>query len=124
MRSSSVSSPSRSSGSSQLNGASSLIGPGDPRTCVSAACDMADLLAARSGRLWRGQHDLALHVVDGHGIFQPLDLGLGAVTLGDHLLPLRRVELLGRLPGFPDVDPAALAVAEHVILRDQAGYVA
>src|SRR5580700_860353 len=125
MRSSSVSSLSRSSGSSQLNGASSLTGAAESRAGFSAACVMAGLFTRRTslGRLGGDDHPAA-DVVGGDGVVEPLDLRLGAVPFGDHLLPLRGVKLLRRLAGFPDVDAAALAVAEHVVLGDQAGQVA
>src|SRR3954471_14707615 len=59
-------------------------------------------------------------IVDGDRVLQPLDLARAFIFPGNHLAPFRRVEALGGLARFPEIDAAAFAVAEYVILGDQA----
>src|SRR5947209_19578783 len=81
--------------------------PGFPMALRASGMTLSRLGFARAG-------------VDRHRVLQPFDLARALVFLGDHLAPFRRVEALGRLARFPEIDAATLAAAEYVIFRDQA----
>src|SRR5262245_63209300 len=63
---------------------------------------------------------LLLGIVHDHWCFVIVNLGWGAVPLSDHLLPRRRVHLLGRFAALPQIDASSdLVLAKEVVLADQ-----
>src|SRR5262245_17238585 len=71
-----------------------------------------------AGRPFAG--GLFLCVVHDHGRLVVGNLGWGAVTLGDHLLPRGGVHLLGGFAALPQVNASSdLVLPEEIILADQ-----